>query len=478
MECPLVQPLQRDTSLKMNLLADNLELFFEFVAKYFFPGHPDMLELFGETLWPEFTSFLKTLVAGLNVPSTTLDRLRDFETKLKGLHVLSFKENTLSLFCRQYDHLIFSERRTRMLSDIRELCTTMDPAVTAVGHDGSHDVLLKNMQATIELLKADTNSNVNLIESLEASPLVLPKCHVSTAAFETVMMIDNLLKGVLESISLKKIDDNLLTCTIDTVRDAVSFFLFLRSTLHHEHLLKDTQYAAVFYCDLLFLSRRMLLLLPTVEKHIPRIIQARQCQVSLLDLVLTIRPIQEEVFNNMLLYHHKKLVKLCEGIPTLTSLSLDEEYMTGEAKIGEIIQELKLLLASWVAVLPNDLAARSFGRLLDTFLSIFLDQITTQTNNSQFSIEDSNALSFLLASSCDQLTAVLTTLQNIDHHTKMWSSFLLFKDLINADMSQFISEKKIIRQKLTIKQIQTVLAINVCKTSTSKAILDSLLSTD
>jgi hypothetical protein len=40
------------------------------------------------------------------------------------------------------------------------------------------DVLLKNMQATIELLKADPNSNVNLIESLEASPLVLPKCHV------------------------------------------------------------------------------------------------------------------------------------------------------------------------------------------------------------------------------------------------------------------------------------------------------------
>jgi hypothetical protein len=48
-----------------------------------------MLELFGETLWPEFTSFLKALVAGLNVPSTTLDRLRDFETKLKGLRKFS-----------------------------------------------------------------------------------------------------------------------------------------------------------------------------------------------------------------------------------------------------------------------------------------------------------------------------------------------------------------------------------------------------
>jgi hypothetical protein len=94
------------------------------------------------------------------------------------------------------------------------------------------------------------------------------------------------------------------------------------------------------------------------------------------------------------LYHHKKLVKLYEGIPALTSLSLDEDYMMAEAKIGglffrvkvmfsinfffdfkEIIQELKSLLASWVAVLPNDLAARSFGRLLDTFLTIFLDQV-------------------------------------------------------------------------------------------------------
>jgi hypothetical protein len=38
LECPLTQPLQRDIASKINLLADTLEFFFEFVAKYFFPG--------------------------------------------------------------------------------------------------------------------------------------------------------------------------------------------------------------------------------------------------------------------------------------------------------------------------------------------------------------------------------------------------------------------------------------------------------
>lgn len=461
------------------LLLDVLESLFDFVAKHFFPGHPDLLEQLGTALWPDLTAFLKESVGEKEMDGAVLDRLRDFETKLKALYVIPFDSKILTTFCNRHEKVVFDARRRQILCDVRRLCTAVDPAVVVVGEDAQDDPLLMNLEATLKVLQRDDPANTKLVQYLEESPLLLPKCYVSRGAYETVAMIERLLTEVLERIREKGLDDDLLTPTIETIRDAVSFFVLLRSSLNRDKLYKDALYAAVFYCDLLFISRRMLLLLPSVEKQIPRVIQTRQHQFALLDLVNTMRPVQEEVFNNMLVHHRDRLLELCLSLGSVTQLSLDQEYMAAEARIAEIVQYLKTLVVCWTDVLPADLTARCFARLLDVFITTLLAQICEQVEEpTRLSLPNANALSFLLASTRDQLLPILHSVanENVESYTETWSAFCLFKELIDADVPQFIARKREIRDRLSLQQVQTVLAINGRKTLSAAEILELLVT--
>ncbi|KAJ1610901.1 centromere/kinetochore protein [Cryptosporidium canis] len=398
----------------------------KFLSDDCFTSNIQVISLFGKYTWGWISS---RLLHGVTLTPSTKDCqiLREFEVQARSLQIIPAGEDTISNYVSQLETSRYEERKIHSLSFAREIIMRDDPSIVLVDDSteiGSLTNLLK--QCGVQKTKADKNSDLtslinligegDLIGDMELgsfssiqheneSFLQLQICGVSSCAHSLIQKIHQILDEAL--LDAQKHSLSSAKQGYFLVRELVMLFILLRPTIHKERLDKDPLFTATFYTDCTYLIHHLILIPFTYGSKFPPPIP----QIgSFVDLLLTLRKLQETAISSLLSRESSSIRELIAGkaltMESMKNMSIDQTFIEAETIIVDIVQQLKRVSSMFSSTLPLSVYLQSFGVLVDETIHATLSQVlklATSEDVQDVSPDDASALVLLLNNLASQI---------------------------------------------------------------------------
>ncbi|KAJ1606348.1 centromere/kinetochore protein [Cryptosporidium canis] len=481
----------------------------KFLSDDCFTSNIQVISLFGKYTWGWISS---RLLHGVTLTPSTKDCqiLREFEVQARSLQIIPTGEDTISNYVSQLETSRYEERKIHSLSFAREIIMRDDPSIVLVDDSteiGSLTNLLK--QCGVQKTKADKNSDLtslinligegDLIGDMELgsfssiqheneSFLQLQICGVSSCAHSLIQKIHQILDEAL--LDAQKHSLSSAKQGYFLVRELVMLFILLRPTIHKERLDKDPLFTATFYTDCTYLIHHLILIPFTYGSKFPPPIP----QIgSFVDLLLTLRKLQETAISSLLTRESSSIRELIAGkaltMESMKNMSVDQTFIEAETIIVDIVQQLKRVSSMFSSTLPLSIYLQSFGVLVDETIHATLSQVlklATSEDVQDVSPDDASALVLLLNNLASQVQRLfechIFRVNSKDGSTssfgvhnsrliyndppslvgflKYWGSFTVLRDTLDADIANVVQQKHKLKTHFQHNEIKGILNLN------------------
>ncbi|OII74716.1 centromere protein ZW10 [Cryptosporidium ubiquitum] len=480
----------------------------KFLSEDCFTGNIQVISLFGKYTWNWISP---RLLHGISSTPSTKDCqiLREFEVQARSLQIIPAGEDTISNYVNQLETSRYEERKIHALSFAREIIMRDDPSIILVD-DSTEIGSLTNLlqQCGVEKSKADKNNDLSnlinligegdLIGSMEIgsfssiqyeneSFLQLQICGVSSCAHSLIQKVHQILDEAL--LDAQKHCLSSAKQGYFLVRELVMLFILLRPTIHKERL-NDPLFTATFYTDCTYLIHHLILIPFTYGSKFPPPIP----QVgSFVDLLLTLRKLQETAISSLLTKESASIRELLEekalSMESMKNMSMDQTFIEVETIIVDIVQRLKRVSSMFSSTLPIQIYLQSFGILVDETISTTLNQVlklATSDDVKDVSPDDASALVLLLNNLASQIQRLFEchifkvnpkdgSASNFGVHNsrliyndppslvgylKYWDSLTVLRDTLDADIASIVQQKHKLKTLFKYDEIRGILNLN------------------
>ncbi|TRY53297.1 Centromere/kinetochore protein [Cryptosporidium tyzzeri] len=481
----------------------------KFLSDDCFTGNIQVISLFGKYTWSWISP---RLLHGVSSTPTTKDCqiLREFEVQARSLQIIPAGEDTISNYVNQLETSRYEERKLHVLNFAREIIMRDDPSIILVD-DSTEIGSLTNLleQCGVQKSKVDKCDDLsNLISLIGEGDLIgnmeidsfssiqnenesflqLQICGVSSCAHSLIQKIHQLLDEAL--LDAQKHCLNSAKQGYFLVRELVMLFILLRPTIHKERLDSDPLFAATFYTDCTYLIHHLILIPFTYGSKFPPPIPNIG---SFVDLLLTLRKLQETAISSLLTKESESIRELIEekalSMESMKNMSLDQTFIEVETIIVDIVQQLKRVSSMFSSTLPINIYLESFGILVDETIRITLDQVlklATSDDVQDVSPDDASALVLLLNNLASQIQRLfechIFKINNKDgsssnfgvHNSRLiyndppslvgylkhWDSLTVLRDTLDADIASVVQQKHKIKALFQDYEIRGILNLN------------------
>lgn len=481
----------------------------KFLSEDCFTGNIQVISLFGKYTWSWISP---RLLHGVSSTPSTKDCqiLREFEVQARSLQIIPAGEDTISNYVNQLETSRYEERKIHALSFAREIIMRDDPSIILVD-DSTEIGSLTNLlqQCGVEKSKVNKGGDLsNLINLIGEGDLIgnmeigsfssiqyenesflqLQICGVSSCAHSLVQKIHQILDEAL--LDAQKHCLSSAKQGYFLVRELVMLFILLRPTIHKERLHNDPLFTATFYTDCTYLIHHLILIPFTYGSKFPPPIP----QVgSFVDLLLTLRKLQETAISSLLTKESASIRELLEekalSIESMKNMSMDQTFIEVETIVVDVVQRLKRVSSMFSSTLPIQIYLQSFGILVDETISTVLNQVlrlATSEDVKDVSPDDASALVLLLNNLASQLQRLfechIFKVNNRDgsasnfgvHNSRLiyndppsligylkhWDSLTVLRDTLDADIASIVQQKHNLKTLFQYDEIKGILNLN------------------
>jgi len=437
----------------------SLESLLQFVQDHWTGGLNEVFVALGKRLWPHIS---RALLQHFDTCSRDGgEGLEKFEAAMLRAGLIKSTEKTLSRHVHQHRHALGEQRRTSVLSEIREWLLQEDGALVKVcdaDEPGSITQLLQETMGEEPKLAASapecSSSDGGFVcEKLrsalneDAGLLRLPSMHVSPSVRRLVDRLRSLMEEIVTSVEHGR--SEVAHDLNKLVRELCTLFAVLRPHAQKAQLKTNARCCAVFLADCLYLVHVLILMPYTYGARLPS--EHRQLSFFV-DLVPQLRRLGENHFFAMLRHHQEQLVSTLRPCDLGPGLSRDRTFIAAEAALGAAAQQAKAAVQGLAAALPEQLLREVAGVIVGMICQNLLGKLFALQHLAPDEVSCVTAL-FTAALAMSRQAFAAAGLADgtqrrkdgtLDDDVPGWAALTLVADLLGSEFSRFLERRGVL----------------------------------
>jgi centromere/kinetochore protein ZW10 len=333
-----------------------------------------LLNKLGEMISEEFCEYLIKNCLADTIPSHSNDleaydviakATEDFQAHLVEIGFLATSDQSILEYARNVDILFANKTCQILLGRAREIMKKnlhdmmeVGP-ISPSGHLGNEEPVENT--SSFGTLKPEIELSENTFQ--------FPKCQISKATHELLMLVCEVLEEAVQSTDFCSIR---LFCTARNIFELYGAVV----PTHHQKLLETIpQQVALFHNNCMYLAHRLVTLSHEYRSRFPTVLQSHAS--TFIDQVTVLRELGTSVFLKFMQGQRKQILDILRD-SGLATLGEDPNITPGiEKAVRQCLRQLELLQTVWKDVLPATVYCKVLGCLLNVLVEELITRVTT-----------------------------------------------------------------------------------------------------